>query len=196
MRRNLSRKICFLDTQLDFFPDNLDDEHGKRRFHEQKEVPETMEFKNAGRLLLNTKQECFKGRTLKENNHYHILSTVNSAYKSAHIVHLFQRWPTRYKNLSRQWINTTYVFELSVKASISIRYFPLATEKYLILFWIKHAIVMNSLDDFRNKKTNIITVSPPSDKFSFCWTLENCFHAENNMPYCIHVTTIWRVQFA
>ena len=63
MEGNISLKIHFLESQLDFFPENLgevSDEHGER-FHPRhfvygKAAPRQVDLKYVGRLLLDTEE--------------------------------------------------------------------------------------------------------------------------------------------
>jgi len=62
---NMILKIHFLESHLDFFPENLgevNDEHGER-FHQDimdygKAVPRQVDLKYVGRLLLDTDEGC------------------------------------------------------------------------------------------------------------------------------------------
>jgi len=62
---NMSLKIHFLESHLDFFPENLgevNDEHSER-FHQdimtmEKAVPRQVDLKYVSRLLLDTEDGC------------------------------------------------------------------------------------------------------------------------------------------
>jgi hypothetical protein len=72
---SMSLKVHFLDSHLDFFPENLgavSDEHGER-FHQDiynmEAVPGQVEPQYAGCLLLDPQERCSRGDTQQEINH-------------------------------------------------------------------------------------------------------------------------------
>ena len=65
MGRNMSLKIHFLESHLDFFPENLSevsDEHGERFQQDimatEKRYQGKVDLTYVGRLLLDTEEEC------------------------------------------------------------------------------------------------------------------------------------------
>ena len=90
---NMSLKIHFLESHLDFFPENLgevNDEHSER-FHQdimtmEKAVPRQVDLKYVSRLLLDTEDGCtWRQIPAKVNTPLHFLLHEHVKYNFAHL---------------------------------------------------------------------------------------------------------------